>query len=264
MKKSESLYHFLPRKGESEQEGLLILRSILKNGLLLNEETIHVGWKDEWKADGALDIPIHLKQYRFCLTAISEGNELIEHCKTFGSIGLEFNRNKIERLGGFPVFYIPGPDGKKIDFDKSDFIGVSLLYRLAEVQQILEDPVVKTRIGQYPQYDYWNILGSIRLLGNITYPTTRLESGKDNYPDYYGQREWRLIKGMLGPTAQPDLTEPGLEPPYFVTHIDKEHVSRLIEKVVVHGDSVTEPPDLVKGIKGIFDEHQLNVPVVII
>src|SRR5215212_1363109 len=102
-----SLYHFFPRKEKTIESAVNIMSSFLENGIFLTKEVIDVGWKDLFAKTKQRKLKIN--QYRFCLTAISDNTELVNHSNKFGFVSLEFKVKFIISIGGFPVFYVPSP-----------------------------------------------------------------------------------------------------------------------------------------------------------
>ncbi|MBI3218418.1 MAG: hypothetical protein HYZ44_02805 [Bacteroidetes bacterium] len=188
----EKLYHFLPRKFENEEKTISIVNSIFEHGFYLSKEILKVNWKDMF-AIGKIQRTLEAEQFRFCLTAISNKKELAEHSIKFGLIGLEFNLDFILQIGGFPVFYVPTP--LNIDASAEEYKGVSLLYRLADAQQIFEH-IIKYNVIQSKDIDIKNVLGAIKFLANICYPTQRKRSSELGENNYYNQREWRVIYNL--------------------------------------------------------------------
>jgi hypothetical protein len=187
------LYHFSPRKFESVEKTISIVKSIFENGLFLSEETLNVNWRDVYAIRGQ-QRELNAKQRRFCLTAITNNVELRDHAERFGLIGFEFEEDFIVKLGGFPVFYVPTPKQENASIE--EYKGVSLLYRLADTQEILEY-IISHNLIQTKDIDIENVLGAIKFLANVCYPTQRKqEKSYSEQINYYNQREWRLIYGL--------------------------------------------------------------------
>jgi len=186
------LYHFFPRKFEGVEETVSIVRSILENGLYLSKEMLHLNWKDIHAVSGR-QRKLEAEQFRFCLTAISNEVELKDHADRFGAVGLEFNMDDIVRMGGFPVFYVPTP--KRENASIEEYNGISLLYRIADAQQIFEY-IVEHKVIQTNDIDLINVLGAIKFLANICYPTQRKPNSGSADINYYKQREWRIIYNL--------------------------------------------------------------------
>ena len=183
------LYHFFPRKFESAEKIVSIVRSILENGLYLSKEMLRVNWPD-MHAIGGLQRKLEAEQFRFCLTAITNETELNAHADRFGLVGLEFDMDLIVKMGGFPVFYVPTPRCENAGIQEHK--GVSLLYRLADAQQIFEY-IIMNDVIQTEDIDLKNVLGAIKFLANICYPTQRKPNLDSADVNYYNQREWRII-----------------------------------------------------------------------
>lgn len=201
-----------------------------QEGLYLSKEKIDVPWKDYF---GNRDRELSIHQYRFCLTAISTNLELKEHTEKFGPIGIEFEIDFAVKLGGFPVFYVPTPGVDSSD--QEDFKGISLLYRIADAQEVLE---ALNREGVFisKDIDLHNVLGALKFLGNICYPTQRIlknESGKSNY---YGQREWRLIYGLL---SQKAVVSP-MNDFYVLSSFDDKSILEYATKIVIGENGETQ------------------------
>lgn len=194
---SESVVHFFPRNGTAKVNVLSILDSILTNGLRLTYEVVPVKWKDYYGQGKTRQLKI--EQFRFCMSAISNSEEMRDHSQKFGQIGVEFDTEFITKLGGFPVFYVPTP--KRSSNSKEDHIGVSLLYRIAEIQEILEY-INDNRILESSSIDLNNAIGAIRFLANICYPTERTVNDSNVPQSYYNQREWRIIYGLESDKTQ--------------------------------------------------------------
>jgi hypothetical protein len=186
------LYHFFPRKFESAEKTVSIVKSILENGLYLSRELLQVNWKDMYAIAG-LQRKLEAEQMRFCLTAISNENELKTHANKFGLVGLKFEMDFILKIGGFPVFYVPTPGSENAGI--GEYKGVSLLYRLADAQQIFEY-IIRHNVIQSDDIDLENVLGAIKLLANICYPTQRKLGAGSEEAIYYNQREWRIIYNL--------------------------------------------------------------------
>lgn len=167
-----------------------------------------------------------MDQHRFCLTAITHKQELIEHSNKFGCIGIGFSMGFIVRLGGFPVFYVPSPDHTSDDDDR--YKGISLLYRLAETQEILE-AVIRRGIRS-EDIDMENVLGAVKFLANICYPTDRLVEERGNAVNYYNQREWRIIYGMVSEKA--DVLDKIDH--YEVRAFENKPIIHFVEHIVVN------------------------------
>nr|WP_319570124.1 abortive infection system antitoxin AbiGi family protein [uncultured Draconibacterium sp.] len=222
--RQEVLYHFFPRKSDDIDNAFLQLKSIINNGLFLTKEIIDVPWKDYYRKSRERKLAI--SQYRFCLTAISNREELISHSKEFGFIGIEFNIDFITQLGGFPVFYVPSPllESKT----KEDYKGISLLYRIAETQEILEF-ILKNKILYSNDIDIENVLGAIRLLANICYPTHPKPDSKMCKSNYYNQREWRIIYGL----TPENVIVYKKEDFYVINSFYNKPFSHFIKKIII-------------------------------
>lgn len=227
--KEEVLYHFLPRKTTTRIETLDILGSIFKDGLFLTYEHIPVKWKDKYGTKSSRQLSI--EQYRFCLTAITNKEELINHSSVFGNIGIEFSVNIIVKLGGFPVFYIPTP--KYDNASKEEYIGVSLLYRLGEIQEILEY-IYSSKLITTNDIDLENVIGSIKLLGNICYPTQRKIDSSQNEINYYHQREWRVIYGLTTPSVKTQSIIYEGNQAYSVNRYKNQPIHKFVNRIVIN------------------------------
>jgi hypothetical protein len=214
------LYHAFPRKQARQPPtsspclastgALAILESILTSGILLTYENLKVRWNDPYGRLKANDLTI--EQRRFCVTALNDDREIAEHSRTFGPIALGFSAAFVRRLGGFPVFYLPSPlPGQSPNtVAHTDNVGVSMMYRLAEIRHTLEavrdlSPEARHELTQ-DVVDLDNAIGAVRFLGNILYLTDHLLEGDDLQFRYYKQQEWRIIAGLLAPAALTEAT----------------------------------------------------------
>lgn len=186
------LYHFFPRKFENIDRTVSIAKSIFENGFFLSKEILKVDWKDVY-AIGGLQRKLEAEQFRFCLTSITNETELKTHSIKFGLMALEFEEDFIVKIGGFPIFYVPTPQNENASIE--EYKGVSLLYRLADAQQIFEY-IVRTNAIQTKDIDLENVLGAIKFLANICYPTQRKLNLGSKETNYYNQREWRIIYNL--------------------------------------------------------------------
>lgn len=252
----ESLYHFFPKRSQ-EFSPLYVLQSIFENGIYLSTEKDSVPWKDFYGK--RKDRELTYKQYRFCLTAISNREELINHSLTFGRVGLEFSSSFITKLGGFPVFYVPAPTLES--HDKEDYIGISLLYRIGEIQEILEY-IIKEKILFTPDIDLENALGAIKFLGNICYPTHGSGSN-DESTNFYHEREWRIIYGLTPETVDVEKHE-GI---YTIKTYCKEPIHRFIKKIIIVNtdQGIANPTELADEIRQILElyKHQIDVEILV-
>lgn len=219
------LYHFFPRKFENEDNTISILKSIFENGLFLSKEILSVNWQDVY-AIGGLQRKLEAEQFRFCLTAINNETELITHSSKFGSIGLEFQEDIIVKIGGFPVFYVPTPQYENASIE--EYKGVSLLYRLADAQQIL-DYIIKNNVIQTKDIDLKNVLGAIKFLANICYPTQRKRNFDSAEVNYYNQREWRIIHNLTSENVKIG----NLENCFTIVAFNNKPIRNYITKVIV-------------------------------
>jgi len=219
------LFHFFPRKFESEEKTIAIVKSIFENGPYLSKEKLEVNWKDLFAVSG-IQRKLEAEQLRFCLTAITNDTELKSHSNTFGSIGLGFNEDFIVKIGGFPVFYVPTPLTE--DASKDEYKGISLLYRLADAQQIL-DYIIKHNLIQTKDIDIENVLGAVKFLANICYPTQQNRNSNKKEANYYNQREWRIIYNLT-----PDNVKIGFhEDNYTIEAFNNEPLRNFITKIIV-------------------------------
>lgn len=194
------LYHSFPRPRKNKNEGieigkgLKILKSIVKNGLLLNCETIKY---KEPLANGQLSSSINSMSISSSFTFL-EDHELKKHSNQFGNFSLEFKPQTLRKLGAMPVFYIPNP---KQYHNTSETLGSSILCRLSEIPIILK--TCKTEYGfkkiihSNPKYevDIDHHINVIHRLASLFYPTER--NIDDKSLNYYSQKEWRIIGSII-------------------------------------------------------------------
>jgi hypothetical protein len=218
------LYHTFPRRqgNDVKKKGLVVLESILQNGLLLTPELFQFA---EAKLNGAID-PILVSQKRVCFTELSE-TELSDHGKVFGPISMEWDLNQLKLAHVCPVFYVPH-DANSAVWDSA--IG-TMLARFAEIQSFLafldkfnmyyatlQDKNQTIKITRNGKDDYTSpitfnqmhqfldsifqdkrpvteLLGAVKAMGCIFYPVENLQFTKELA--FYHQKEWRIIYGIL-------------------------------------------------------------------
>lgn len=222
---SNHLYHFFPRKFENKEKSISIVTSIFENGPFLSKEKLEINWKDPYAVNG-LQRKLDAEQMRFCLTAISNDTELKAHSNKFGSIGLEFNEEFIVKIGGFPVFYVPTPLTE--DASKDEYKGISLLYRLADAQQIFEY-IIKHNLIQTKDIELENVLGAIKFLANICYPTQQSRNLNKIQVNYYNQREWRIIYNLTPANVKIGYHENN----HTIEAFNDEPLRNFITKIIV-------------------------------
>jgi len=250
---NETLYHFFPRKFIDIDSVMNILESMFENGIFLSKETLNVPWKDHFGKN--LNRVLHSEQYRFCLTAITNNEELINHSQKFGCIGIEFDTNFIAKLGGFPVFYVPAPHLESNDTD--DYKGISLLYRIADAKELLEY-IIENKILVSEDIDIENTLGALRFLGNICYPTQRKTSNSES--NYYAQREWRIIYGLTSKKAVIKKYNEN----YTLSAFDDIPIYNFINKIIVHNFNQSNSNTLIvlqEKIKQLLNRYNHNITV---
>jgi hypothetical protein len=246
------LYHFFPKRSSGLSEPLRVLRSFLESGLYLTEEKIIVPWEDRYgRRSKANELQIH--QFRFCLTSISNTEELLRHALAFGCIGLEFSFEFIIKLGGFPVFYVPSPTLDNPDAE--EYKGISLLYRIADIREVIEYIVAERRILA-PEIDFNNLLGAIRFLGNICYPTNETDGGS-----FYNEREWRIIYGMTSRLAQVEEQAHY----YSIRSYNDKPIHQFIDRIVLCVENnPLELEQLYHQVSHAVSEYSLNIPIEIL
>jgi hypothetical protein len=170
-----------------------------------------------------------------------------------------FNAEVIRSLGGFPVFYLPAPFASDPQ-DRVGSAGVSLLYRLAEVQDVLRKirdlPRKYRRRVEGDVADFENLEGAMRFLGNILYMTDYLRRGDADELRYYRQREWRVIAHLSAEDVS--MTDVVVEGRWGVllSHYRGQPLADLVEEVAVVGDDV-----LAERIEQIVRRERPGLPV---
>lgn len=225
-----NFYHSFPRirPGDNQdtilKNGLKILRSIHDTGLILAPELV------EWKqslVDGATRSTI-VRQNRISFTELS-ANELEEHGKKFGPFSLEFKIETLRRLGALPVIYMPQQLSENSHFSSSASTIVAqiadikyTITSLNELSQLsaanpdamfnLQNENERNKIVQTSAIPSKNIEGLLKYIGygnapfelmigvlnavqSLFYPTDNKIT--DRLLEYYRQREWRLIGGLV-------------------------------------------------------------------
>jgi hypothetical protein len=210
-----------------------LLSSILRWGLLLTPEDISVPaeiFEDQsGRTIGQAGEKLNISQCRLCFTELPADN-LVDHCRVFGPIALEFDQRTLIRAGAMPVFYIPGVDREIKDNEKFGLIGRTLIHRLTEIFQLLSDladihEVVSESSNQsgitistpdfalskvFDKCDLQFLLSrltfgrqsprelahTVETLGKLFYPA---DIAGHSAPDlvYYREREWRIFAGPV-------------------------------------------------------------------
>jgi hypothetical protein len=222
-------YHSFPRirPGDSDDRiakvGLEILKSIRQIGLVLAPEI--VVWKQALK-DGQ-DRTTRVRQSRICLTELSR-NQVEEHGKQFGPFSLQLRIDALRQLGAFPVIYVP----QRLKADrKFSTAGETIVAEIADIKYTINqlcglsrlvpngnstvslqntdgaDKVVasyqvplKTINDILSYIGYRNapfdlMVGVLSHLQSLFYPTD--DEIHDKQMQYYRQREWRLVAGLV-------------------------------------------------------------------
>lgn len=250
----ESLFHFFPRKDESRSGTLSILHSILSEGIHLTKETIPVKWQDYYGKNRNRKLKI--EQFRFCLSAITNKNELRDHSDKFGCIGIEFDTDFVMRLGGFPVFYVPTPKTKSTL--KEEHIGISLLYRIAEIQEVIEH-INEHNVLKSPDIDLNNVIGAIKFLANICYPTERTVNEGSKPISYYNQREWRIIYGL----ESDKTTIRDIGDRFLLVSYENIPLGNFIRRIILNNESSNNQLS-VRDIEEVLKSNNLKIKVEIL
>lgn len=265
------LYHCFPRQknriepgtepiGDCIRESIEILESIFDNGILLTHENVILPthWRDPY--GDALASDLEIQQFRFCLTYLQDDNELYQHSKLFGRVGVAFNIDFVRKIGGVPVFYLPAPVNQ-IANDELDKVGISLIYRLAEMREVLETidnlPTLHQKILKQKVADFDNLKGALRFIGNILYLTDSLHQKHSSKLFYYKQLEWRVIAGLCPVNVKTkEMYYKGETLCYAISEWDNKPISSFIEEIVVVGD-----PDLESQIGSLLSKRGYKVPI---
>jgi hypothetical protein len=240
-----------------------VFKSILANGLLLTHESIDIAWDDpygKWKSK-----ELQVVQYRLCLTALHGEVDIAHHSVQFGPIAIGFSMEFIRMaLGGTPVFYLPSPTlASPRSMSRIDDLGISLLYRLAEIRQILEaveqlPETLRSKVAK-DVVDLENTLGAVRFLGNILYLTDYMKSGDNEELRYYKQREWRVIAGLCPPGIKVCQTTFRGATAYLISSIRGVPVSHFIEHVVIVGTESEK-----RAVEGALSNQNLSPRVTLL
>lgn len=190
-------YHSFPRSQKDDlKQGLDVLSSILRNGLLITAEVRSIKG-----VPGQPDFK--LLQQRLCLTE-STPAEMAAHSDTFGPFALEYDVNVVRTIGALPVLYVPGIIGKAAGLSEA---GPVLIEKIAEMEQLLmrltplrhlegktpQDKAVQQRVHgiEKPDASIEQLRWTARALLNLVYPT---DDERYNGPlHYYWQKEWKII-----------------------------------------------------------------------
>jgi hypothetical protein len=190
-------YHSFPRKHQSDiRQGLVVLQSILKSGLLLTPEVIL--WREPGRPKNQAPT-FSVLQIRICFTELLP-EQLPEHSKMFGCFALEFSIENLRQLGAIPVFYVPNSAELVKGLDGA---GQVLAMRIAQVQILMErlrqmksDSPAKEVITAASQglLSLEELCFSVMALQNLLAPTENLDHTEPLF--YYRQREWRIIENF--------------------------------------------------------------------
>lgn len=269
------LYHCFPRRRTERpankdgmragplqtdwEQGKAILEGIIDHGIFLTEEVVRIPWDDPFGNHKSADTTVI--QHRFCLTSLTDDNDLRGHCAVFGNLGIGFALDDIRQLGGFPVFYLPSPSGKKAkSCDHLDYSGVSLLYRLAEIRSVLDGvdtlpPIIKRQLLARV-WDFENMMGALRFLGNMLYFTDYLKEHDSAELRYYKQREWRIIAGMGKSKAITEEIQFNQKTAHALRSLGEQPIRDLVQEVVLCG---TDAQKL--ELEELVRRRHLNIPV---
>lgn len=246
------LYHcFAQAQRENLALAVDILSNIVRGGILLTQEDPAIRWADPCGSTRAINV----RQYRWCLTSLNEEADLRKHCEVFGPLGIGFKTEVIRGLGGFPVFYLPSPIYSD-DTDSNDRLGVSLIYRLAELRTVLETATKLPSICRAQLFekvaDVAELEGAVRFFGNVFYFTDYTDQEDPVALRYYREREWRVIAGLTSDSAR--VRRPDGSSAYVLSEYKGTPIHNLIEDIVVHGS----PGDL-RFVNGHLRELGLSL-----
>ena len=212
-------YHSFPRRrgdvSNFNNKGLQILKSIVKNGLLLNAETTK--WKEPLQ-NGKLSEPVNSTSISCSFTLLEE-YEIHRHRSVFGPFSLEYNIEKLMKFGVMPVHYLINPTQY---FNSLEAIGSSFMCRLTEiawlVDRIRKEFDIRKIEHSNPPYtvDIEHHINAIHRMASLFYPTERI--GDNEILKYYRQREWRIIGSLM--INNIEITK-------YLTQYQKEEISNI-------------------------------------
>jgi hypothetical protein len=109
-----------------------MLENMLRYGLLLGPEII------EYPSPNAEREDIRIVQCRFCMTALEDVNQLIEHARIFGNVHLEFTTESAYEMGATPVMYVPKvePEASLAGPNSLWHLASSFIHRMSDLQRI--------------------------------------------------------------------------------------------------------------------------------
>jgi hypothetical protein len=235
----ESFFHSFPRDRSlrGAAASLKILRSVLKFGLLLVPEIVN--YPAELRDAGDERDKIVSVQRRLSLTMLPP-EQLLDHCKIFGPVSLEFSPLAARRLGAMPVMYLPQATagGLEVGLDQ---LGYFFSYRIAELHQLCDRIIdLQKKIGQHRSSDLIKIYdrgkgkeveienrrlktlfdlivepdnveafaATLQALSSLFYPTDEFRHSAELVKSplyYYFQREWRVLSGLVLDGDEVDL-----------------------------------------------------------
>lgn len=290
----ENFYHSFPRiigavpesVDEHNERGLVILKSIVNNGLLITPETMKLPFEPEiWHSN--------FIQHRCCFTLIERSN-LENHCKLFGNFSIEWNTLFLKRVGIFPVFYLP-----LFDFENGnhqDFVAPKFLYRMMNYHEyareceknaqevyisLLRKGASEEEVKQCAMdiLFYKDMKAWFEGLKNTVYPIDNRQYTKEN--GYYSQREWKLpgnlkhnnvdITSLADANQQEELIK--LNPKFFSKKVNYFGNERTVAEISLffkdiegkhileHANKIIVPLSQLDNVKDIISKAKLNVYV---
>jgi hypothetical protein len=203
------------------KSGLAILEAIRQFGLVLAPEIIV--WTQSLK-DGHTRT-ITLRQRRICFTELVR-DEVEEHGERFGPFSIELSIESLRRLGGLPVIYMPQ---HLRDDERLSSVGSTLVAELQDVKYTISQLQELSQLGGsevvvlantdehgnhvalyrvsleniqkllsfigYRNAPFELMLGALNHMQSLFYPTD--DDLHDKPLEYYRQREWRLVQGLV-------------------------------------------------------------------
>lgn len=289
----EFFYHSFPRINTRANEtleqnnlrGITILNNIIKNGLLLAPEVMHLPFKlEKWQNP--------VVQHRCCFTLINRGM-LKQHCQIFGRFSIEWNTSILKEIGIMPVMYLPLFDYNGDDDMK--YVGSKFLYRminyheyarvcLKEVEEKREEVFKKGNSEEIKDFEnderfFDEMRAFFEGLRNMVYPVDNKKYTEEN--GYYRQREWKLpgnlkfdgVDIVEKATYEKQIELLSINPAFFSKKINyfgvvytRAQISFFLKKVcnehiLNHANKIIVPSECVKEVENLLAKSKLNIVV---
>lgn len=274
-------YHCFPRPPHLV-DGLIVLKSLCQNGLLLTPEELPVKLPHAQK-------PFSVFQRRICFTELAS-DELAKHSERFGMFSLKFSIDSLRMLGAQPAIYLPHPIARQGGLNAT---GGNVLLGVVQTYELL-DRFRRRATQDREAHDLLNELTreisppdvlafALEALVNLYTFTENPRHHDEHLLEYYQQREWRIIPSFVYDNvavAAKRLTDEQKEAllemnsSFFdrqVTRSDGQKFRRVDEclyfshfggkPVMEWVSAVIAPSDKAAEVRALLDVEGLSIPV---